>query len=146
MNIINICFKNEFAGPDGGDGGNGGHVIFEIQPGLKSLNQIRAKYSAENGENGCGYHMRGKDGKHVVVKVPPGTILRDAAGNLVVELNQDKIKKYVAARGGAGGKGNYYYLTNDNKRPKQFELGHKGQENLYHMELKLIADAALVRI
>lgn len=137
-------FKNEFLGPDGGDGGNGGHVIFQVQPGIKSLNQIKAKYAAGNGEKGRSYHMTGKNGKNVLVNVPTGTILRDEAGELIVELNQDKISSFVAARGGAGGKGNYYFLSNDNKRPRQFELGHKGQQKLYNMELKLIADAALV--
>ena len=88
--------------------------------------------------------MSGKSGKHVVIKVPPKTILRDESGEIVVEMNEHKTAKFVGARGGAGGKGNYYYLSNDNKKPKQFELGHKGQQKVYHMELRLIADAALV--
>ncbi|CAF0776776.1 unnamed protein product [Brachionus calyciflorus] len=133
---------NEFAGPDGGDGGNGGHVIFKIEPGLKSLNKIQSMYQAENGEEGQSYHMKGKSGQHLIIKVPVGTIFKSETGE-VHELTEKK-PMFVAARGGAGGKGNYYYLSNENRRPKQFEAGHKGEQFIYDLELKLIADAALI--
>ncbi|RNA25618.1 mitochondrial ribosome-associated GTPase 2 [Brachionus plicatilis] len=134
---------NEFAGPDGGDGGNGGHVIFKIEPGLKSLNKIQSIYEAENGEEGRSFHMKGKSGQHLVIKVPVGTIFRSDNGHIIEELNEKKTM-FVSARGGAGGKGNHYYLSNDNKRPTQFESGHKGEQFVYDLELKLIADAALI--
>lgn len=134
---------NEFAGPDGGDGGNGGHVIFKIESGLKSLNKIQSLYEAENGEEGRSYHMKGKSGQHLVVKVPKGTIFKSEDGEFIQELDENK-PMFVAARGGAGGKGNHYYLSNDNKRPKEFEHGHKGEQFVYNLELKLIADAALI--
>lgn len=155
--------KNEFAGPDGGDGGNGGHVVFRVKEGMKSLNHVRAKYAAENGEQGRSYHRRGKNGQHVVVELPTGSIIRTVNENSnsdnnrseeennsnnsetsSIELNAEKISSYVAARGGAGGKGNHYYLSNDNRKPRQFEVGHVGEKKTYHIELKLIADAALV--
>lgn len=134
---------NEFAGPDGGDGGNGGHVIFKVESGLKSLNKIQSLYEAENGEEGRSFHMKGKSGQHLMIKVPNGTIVKLENGDFVQELDENK-PMFVAARGGAGGKGNHYYLSNDNKRPREFENGHQGEQFVYNLELKLIADAALI--
>lgn len=133
---------NEFAGPDGGDGGNGGHVIFKVEPGLKSLNKLQSMYKADDGGLGQAYHMKGKSASHLIIKVPMGTIFKSNTGD-VCELTEKK-PMFVAARGGAGGKGNYYYLSNENKSPRQFEAGHKGEEFMYDLELKLIADAALI--
>lgn len=119
-------------------------MIFQVCPGLKSLNQVRAKYVAENGDQGRSFHRTGKNGKSKIIKVPSGSIIRDEKGEVVVELSHKNISTFVAARGGKGGKGNYYYLSNDNKKPKEFENGHPGQHITYNLELKLIADAALV--
>jgi GTP-binding protein len=135
--------ETEWAGPDGGDGGNGGHVIFKGQPGLKSLNTIRSVYKAESGENGRAYHMQGKSGKHETIRVPMGTLFKDAQDELIFEISEER-PVFIAARGGRGGKGNYYYLTNDNKAPRQFEKGHAGEEKCFFIELKLVADAALI--
>ena len=81
-----------------------------------------------------------------MVNVPNGTIIKDSNGEVVFELRKDGSRKVVLARGGAGGKGNYYFLTNENRAPKQSEAGHAGQRFEYHIELKLIADAALVNM
>lgn len=89
--------------------------------------------------------MKGKSGEHLVIKVPVGTIFKSLDGQVVYDLSEKK-SMFVGARGGAGGKGNHYYLSNDNKRPKQFEPGNLGEEFTYNVELKLIADAALVDI
>ena len=136
---------NEFAGPDGSDGGNGAHVIFRADKNLKSLNKINSIYSAEDGGPGRAYHMRGKNGEHLVIRVPVGTIFKKPNdSNFFIDLaNNDTM--FIAARGGAGGKGNYYYLTNENRKPTQFEHGHLGEEFTFNIELKIIADAALVK-
>lgn len=135
---------NEYAGPDGGDGGNGAHVIFKADKNLKSLNKVNSIYIAESGGEGSAFHMKGKSGQHLTIKVPVGTIfkLKNDPNSIVDLAKHDAM--FVAARGGAGGKGNYYYLTNENRRPIQFEPGHPGEEFTYDIELKLIADAALV--
>ena len=87
--------------------------------------------------------MKGKSGEHLVIKVPNGTIVKSLDGKELFVLG-DTIKKFIAARGGAGGKGNHYYLANDNRKPLQFEYGHQGQEVSLNLELKLLADAAFV--
>lgn len=79
----------------------------------------------------------------MIIKVPVGTIFKTLDGQIIYDLNKNN-SMFVGARGGAGGKGNYYYLSNDNRRPQQFEPGHVGEELAYNIELKLIADAALV--
>ncbi len=142
---------NEFAGPDGADGGHGAHIIFKADSNLKSLNRINSIYTAENGENGRALNMRGKNGQHLTIKVPIGTIFKITASQQEeeqqneVDLNKHD-QMFIAARGGVGGKGNAYYLTNENRKPIQFEHGHPGEIFTYNLELKLIADAALVSI
>jgi len=144
---------NEFAGPDGADGGHGAHIILQADSNLKSLNKINSIYTGEQGENGHALNMRGKNGQHLTIKVPIGTICKKLINsnepnnnnnnNIMVELTKhDQI--FIAARGGSGGKGNAYYLSNENRRPIQFEHGHPGETFNYELELKLIADAALV--
>ena len=87
--------------------------------------------------------MRGKDGEHLVINVPVGTIFKDQNMSIIKDLSESDMT-FMAARAGAGGKGNHYYLSNDNKEPTQFEHGHKGEVVTLNLELKLIADAALV--
>jgi GTPase len=99
-------------------GGNGGHIIIKADNSLKSLNKIKTFYCAEDGGDGRPYHMRGKNAKHLTLNVPVGTILKDENGDSIADLSlNDTI--FIAARGGAGGKGNHYYLTNDNRKPQQ---------------------------
>ena len=115
-----------------------------MNKGLKSLNKLQSIYEAEEGGVGRHYHMRGKDGRHLQVAVPDGTVIKNELGEIVVELNAATQPKHVVARGGSGGKGNAYFLSNLNRRPTQSEPGRPGQQFIYHVELKLIADAALV--
>lgn len=137
--------EKAFAGPDGGDGGNGGHIIFKSDTNLKSLNKIKSKYEAQSGVGGRSFHMKGKSGEHLVIKVPVGTLIKDQNNELIYEFSQKK-SQFIAARGGAGGKGNAYFLTNNRRAPTDYEPGHKGEECALNIELKLIADAALVRL
>ena len=111
---------------------------------LKSLNKVQSIYIAENGEHGQSCHMHGKNGEHLFIRVPVGTVLKDASTLEVVADLHHKKSKFIVCRGGAGGKGNYYFISNYNKAPREVEAGHKGQEAVIRLELKLIADAALV--
>ncbi len=87
--------------------------------------------------------MRGKNAEHLIIKVPVGTCVHDSNGNLLVDLDKHE-QRYVAAHGGQGGKGNYYFLSNENKEPMEFEYGHEGEEAELKLELKVVSDAALV--
>lgn len=108
------------------------------------MNKVKSLNQAENGEDGKAFHMKGKSGEHLILKVPVGTSIRDETGELLVEF-EDHEEKFIAAHGGAGGKGNYYFLTNDNKEPMESEPGNFGEAKNLEIELKVIADAGLVR-
>ncbi len=101
--------------------------------------------AAEDGGNGRSCHMRGKNADHLLVKLPVGTCVTDTNGNFLIDLEKHE-QKFYAAHGGAGGKGNYYFLSNMNKAPTQFEYGNKGEEVELKLELKMLSDAALVII
>lgn len=143
-----ICFlqlwSNPQAGPSGGDGGNGGHVIFEASKNTKSLNQIKSKYTGEQGENGMHKDMTGKNAPHMTISVPIGTLVKDAqTDQIVADLYCDKMK-FLAAKGGSGGKGNHYFLSNKNRHPYVAEVGAQGEDNQWILEMKIIAHAGLV--
>ncbi len=89
---------NEFAGPDGGDGGHGGHVIFKGDHNLKSLNKISSLITADSGENGKSYHMRGKNADHLIVPVPLGTAIKAVNSNFLIDIESHD-QKYIAAHG-----------------------------------------------
>lgn len=90
---------------------------------IKSLNKIKSFYNGENGADGRQYHMRGQNGKHLTINVPVGTILKDENFTTIANLTVNNME-IIAARGGAGGKGNHYYLTNDNKKPIQVKINY----------------------
>lgn len=143
----NVSFLNTkekaLAGPDGGDGGNGGHIIFQSNANLKSLNKLKSKYEAQSGIGGQPFHMKGKNGENLVIQVPVGTLIKNKNNEFVFEFNKNK-SQFIAARGGTGGKGNAYFLSNERRAPSDYECGHKGEEYSLKIELKLIADAALI--
>ena len=133
-------------GPDGGDGGRGGHVILEVDPDLHTLLDLRYKqwYRAGSGGHGRGKNMHGRNGKNAVVRVPPGTIIRDfETGAVVVELIEPGQRKIVAL-GGRGGRGNARFATSTKRTPRICEQGSDGQERILQLELKLIANVGLV--
>lgn len=137
-------YANPFGGPSGGDGGNGGHVILESRENVKSLQELQVLYKAENGEHGKGKHMIGKSGEHTVIPVPIGTIVKEElTGRIVAELDCDG-SKFIAARGGAGGKGNLNFLSNQNRHPNLAEVGAKGEKIAWIIELKISAHAGFV--
>ena len=133
-------------GPDGGDGGRGGDVIFKVDEGLNTLQPFRhkKKFVAKNGEHGRGKNQHGKSGKDLIIKVPPGTLIRDLDTNLIIADLTEPSQVFIAARGGRGGKGNARFATSTNQAPRFAQDGQKGQERRLRLELKLLADVGLV--
>ena len=132
-------------GPDGGDGGRGGSVIFQVDDNLSTLMDFRykRKYKAEPGEQGGSKRCTGKDGKNLVIRVPRGTILRDAQSGQVIKDLSDS-EPFVAAKGGRGGWGNVHFATPTRQTPRFAKPGMPGQELEIRLELKLLADVGLV--
>ncbi len=133
-------------GPSGGDGGKGGDVVLVVDTHLSTLLDLthRQHYRAERGQHGEGSNRTGRGGDDVVVKVPPGTLVRDAdTGELLGELLKSG-ERLVVAVGGRGGRGNARFATSTRQAPRQWEPGEEGEERTLEMELKLIADVGLV--
>lgn len=133
-------------GPDGGDGGGGGDIIMRVDVSLNSLHHLagRHHYNAERGEHGKGQKRHGKKGEDTIMLVPPGTLIYDSTyGTLLKDL--DTADKFLCiASGGHGGQGNTRFKTATNQAPREFQNGFPGEERQLHLELKLIADVALV--
>jgi len=133
-------------GPDGGDGGKGGNIIFEVDPDSNTLIDFRynRKFKAQNGENGSGAHKYGKSGEDLVVKVPKGTIVKDAqTGKVIADLSDDGQRELILP-GGRGGRGNSHFATSTRQAPRFAQDGEKGIEKEVILELKLLADVGLI--
>ena len=133
-------------GPDGGDGGKGGDVYFEVDPNANTLIDFRftKKFKAENGQNGSGGHKYGKSGQDIIVKVPVGTIVKDAeTGKVIVDMSKEGQKELIL-KGGRGGKGNSHFATSTRQAPRFAIDGEPGKEKEIILELKLLADVGLV--
>ncbi len=132
-------------GPDGGDGGRGGSVVFQVDENLSTLADFRykRKYTAQRGENGRGGRCAGKSAPDLLVKVPRGTLVKDAAtGRLLADMSGDSPQ--VIAAGGRGGWGNTHFATPTRQAPRFAKPGTPGQELEVLLELKLLADVGLV--
>ncbi len=145
-----VSFRRELyvpnGGPDGGDGGKGGDVIVTVDTGLNTLIDFRniRKYKAEDGENGAKRNCHGKNGKDIVLRVPPGTVIRDfETGKVIVDM-ADKTEPFILLSGGRGGKGNQHYVTSTMQAPKYAQPGQDAIEKYVTLELKMIADVGLV--
>lgn len=145
-----VAFRREKyvpkGGPAGGNGGNGGNVIFEAHHNLHTLLdfQYKRKYSAASGDKGANSLKDGKSGENIVIKVPVGTVIKDAnTGEVIFDLDENG-KTVIAAKGGKGGKGNSNFATPTNQTPRYAEPGRPGEEKFLILELKLIADIGLV--
>lgn len=132
-------------GPDGGDGGKGGDVVFVVDDNLATLADFRykRKYSASNGEGGKGGRCNGKKGQDLEIKVPRGTIIREANSKAVM-ADMSKTERFVAAKGGKGGWGNMHFATSTRQVPRFAKPGVPGEEWEVSLELKLLADVGLV--
>jgi GTP-binding protein len=133
-------------GPDGGDGGRGGNVEAEVDPGLGTLldYRYRSHYRAENGGDGAGKRQFGRDGQDLVLKIPPGTVVRDAeSGEVLADLTLPG-QRAILAFGGRGGRGNPHFTTSTRRAPKFAEQGEPAEERTFELELRLLADVGLV--
>ena len=132
-------------GPDGGDGGRGGNIVLTVDPHMSTLMDFRykRKYVAETGMNGSGKRCTGKDGADLVIKVPRGTVVRDAeTKEIICDMSDDK--PFVLARGGKGGWGNQHFATPTRQVPRFAKAGLPGVTRDVVLELKLLADVGLV--
>ncbi len=144
-----VSFRKESmsprGGPDGGDGGRGGNVVFYVSPQISSLLDYRfkSKYAAEDGHAGGGANRSGAAGQDLILKVPPGTVVRDADTREVL-LDLSVPGDHVFLEGGRGGKGNWFFRTSVNQAPEHAQPGELGVSRSLHMELKLIADVGVI--
>ncbi len=145
-----VSFRRELyvpdGGPDGGDGGNGGDVIFEVDKGMNALTDYRhkRKYAAGDGQEGGKRRCHGKDGQDIVLKVPEGTVIKDAASGKVIADMSGENQRKVILKGGRGGIGNQHFATATMQAPKYAKPGQPAQELEVQLELKVIADVGLV--
>lgn len=132
-------------GPDGGDGGRGGSVLFQADSNLSTLMDFRykRKYAAPNGENGAGSNRSGAKGEDLIIRVPVGTLVKDAeTGAIIADISSPE--PVVIAAGGKGGKGNQHFATPTRQIPRFAKPGFPGEELEIQLELKLIADVGLI--
>ncbi len=147
-----ISFRREKfvpqGGPDGGDGGRGGDVILEVNLTLNTLLAFSRKreFAAQPGQKGAGRKMQGRSAPHLIILVPPGTVVRDAAtGALLGDLTESG-QQLTVARGGRGGRGNTRFANSRQQAPRVGEKGAPGEERKLKLELKLIADVGIVGV
>ena len=145
-----VSFRRELyvaaGGPDGGDGGKGGDLIFEVDDGLNTLGDFRhvRKYIAKDGQEGGKRRQHGANGEDLVVKVPAGTIIRDAeTGKIIADMSGDN-RRQIILPGGKGGIGNMHYATSTMQVPRYAKPGKPGRELMVLLELKVIADVGLI--
>ena len=145
-----VSFRREkyvaAGGPDGGDGGKGGNVYMEVDQDKNTLIDFRyqKKFKAENGKNGEGANKYGRSGEDLVIKVPRGTIVKDAeTGKILADLSELGQKELILS-GGRGGKGNSHFATSTRQAPRFSQEGEKGEEKELVLELKLLADVGLL--
>lgn len=132
-------------GPDGGDGGRGGNIVLQVDDNMSTLMDFRykRKYVAKNGNDGGGARCTGRDGESLVIKVPRGTVVRDAETNEIIQDMSTK-EPYILCRGGRGGWGNQHFATPTRQAPRFAKAGSPGQARDVILELKLLADVGLV--
>lgn len=133
-------------GPNGGDGGAGGDVVAEADPQLTTLLDLRYQklYKAGRGEHGRGKDQHGRRGKERVIKVPLGTIIRDAYTEELLADLESAGERVVVAAGGRGGKGNAHFVSSTNRSPRYAQPGEPGEERELEIELRLLADVGII--
>ena len=145
-----VSFRRELyvpnGGPDGGDGGKGGDVIFVVDEGLNNLSDYRhrGKFCAEPGEEGGKRRCHGANGKDLILKVPEGTVIREAENGKVIADMSGENRRQVILKGGRGGLGNMHFATSTMQVPKYAQPGQNAQELWVNLELKVIADVGLI--
>ncbi len=145
-----VSFRRELyvpnGGPDGGDGGRGGDVIFEVDKGLNTLQDFRhkRKFTAKDGEPGGKKRCHGKDAEDIILKVPEGTVIKEAESGKVIADMSGENQRQVILKGGKGGLGNQHFATSTMQIPKYAQPGQPSKELWVCLELKVIADVGLV--
>ena len=145
-----VSFRREkfipMGGPDGGDGGRGGSIILKVDPQLRTLIDYKyhSQYNAKRGQHGKGGNKHGRKGKDIILKVPPGTVIKDEETDQILADLTKAGQEFTIAKGGRGGKGNARYATSTHRSPREWEVGKRGRERSIILELKLIADVGLV--
>ncbi|XP_072013374.1 mitochondrial ribosome-associated GTPase 2-like [Amphiura filiformis] len=134
--------SREFGGPDGGDGGNGADVVFQAESRVKSLEPVRHQYKAESGANGRSQNRTGKNGKHTIIQVPLGTVIKED-DTIIADLESEG-DQFVAVRGGTGGRGNHFFVTAQTQTPMIAGRGTIGEEKQLSLELRTMAHAGLI--
>ena len=136
----------EFGGPDGGDGGDGGSVIFIANKNLNTLIDFRYQqhFKAEKGQDGKGKNKTGKNGKDLILKVPIGTQIFEEDNNTLIEDLANPEQKLTVARGGKGGLGNTRFKSSTNRTPRKKTNGSRGEDFWIWLQLKVIADVAII--
>ena len=132
-------------GPAGGDGGNGGSIVFQVDSNLFSLESLRNRHhvKAENGKDGGRGNKKGRNGKDLIIKIPPGTFIKDKNTKSIL-LDCTSLEKNILCRGGRGGKGNSFFKTSTHRAPIKATKGKPGEITEIELELKLIADIGLI--
>jgi len=133
-------------GPDGGDGGKGGNIVLKGNRQLRTLRDFRyhREYRSKRGQHGMGSNKHGKGAKDILLKVPLGTMIKEAkTGHIIADIVEDG-QTVIAAKGGKGGKGNARFSTSTHQSPREWEVGASGEDKWIELELKLIADVGLV--
>ena len=145
-----VSFRREkyiaAGGPDGGDGGKGGDIYFEVDPDSNTLIDFRykKKFKAECGKNGEGARRTGKSGENLYIKVPIGTVIKDAeTGEILADMSEEG-QKTLVLKGGKGGLGNTHFATSTRQAPRFSQGGEEGEEKELILELKLLADVGLI--
>ena len=145
-----ISFRREkyvaAGGPDGGDGGRGGDIYFEVDPNANTLIDFRynKKFKAESGKNGEGANKYGRSGEDLTIKVPIGTVIKDAKTERVLADLSIEGQRELVLKGGRGGKGNSHFATSTRQAPRFAQDGEEGEEKELILELKLLADVGLI--
>ncbi|MFZ7101848.1 MAG: GTPase ObgE [Peptococcaceae bacterium] len=145
-----VAFRREkyvpYGGPAGGDGGNGGSIILEADEGLRTLIDFRYKnhYKGDRGEHGQGKKQHGKNAENAILKVPIGTIVKDAETERIIADMTRPGQQVIVAAGGKGGRGNPHFVSSTHRVPTLAENGDPGEERWIILELKLLADVGLV--
>lgn len=145
-----ISFRREKfipkGGPDGGNGGRGGNIVIRVNPNLHTLQDIRyaRAYRAENGQPGSSSQKSGRDGKDVIISVPPGTVVLDLKTKTVLADATRPGEEIIVCKGGMGGKGNAHFKTATKQSPRYAQPGTPGEKGIFEFELKVMADVGLV--
>ena len=134
-----------WGGPAGGDGGKGGDIVFEATRNVDTLISLyrRRRITAADGKGGTNRNCSGKSAKDEVIRVPPGTIIKNREGTILCDMTEAG-QRFIVAKGGKGGRGNQHFATSTHQTPRHAEKGELGEECDLHLELKLIADAGLI--